>query len=204
MKRGATFLVLIAAGFMACGAADEYRPRSGDIVFQTSRSAQSVAVQKATKSAYSHMGIVYVRGGEPYVYEAVGPVKLTPLSEWIERGLRGHFVARRLREAEEILTVAALERMLAVGRTFDGKPYDLYFEWSDDRIYCSELVWKIYKRALNLEVGKLQVIAEFDLSDPIVQSKFQERFGGPPPPQEVVVSPAAIFSSPLLVTVFER
>src|SRR5437867_163185 len=27
-------------------------------------------------------------------------------------------------------------------------PYDLTFEWSDDKIYCSELVWKVYERAL--------------------------------------------------------
>ena len=48
-----------------CGAGADYVPRQGDILFHTSRSAQSVAIQKATGSPYSHMGIVYVRAVEP-------------------------------------------------------------------------------------------------------------------------------------------
>jgi len=94
--------------------------------------------------------------------------------------------------------------MLQVGKQFEGKPYDLYFEWSDDRIYCSELVWKIYKRALDLEVGELQTMQEFDLSDPLVQAKVRERFGETIPKNEIVISPAAIFASELLETIYER
>jgi uncharacterized protein YycO len=101
------------------------------------------------------MGIVYLKNDQPFVFEAVEPVKLTPFSDWIARGEGGHYVVKRLSNARERLTSEALERMLQVGKKFEGKPYDLYFEWSDDRIYCSELVWKIYKRALDLEVGEL-------------------------------------------------
>ena len=150
------------------------------------------------------MGIVYLQEGEALVYEAVEPVKLTPLDSWIERGEGGRFVVRRLEHADEVLTPEALKRMLEVGTTFEGKHYDLYFEWSDDRIYCSELVWKIFKRALEVEVGELQTVNDFDLTDPGVQAKIRERWGGPPPPDEVVISPVAIFNSPNLVTVFQR
>ena len=58
---------------------------------------------------------------------------------------------------------------------FQGKPYDLSFEWSDDRIYCSELAWKIYDRGLGLRVGRLQKLRDFDLSDPAVRQKMKER-----------------------------
>ena len=34
----------------------------------------------------------------------------------------------------------------------NNKDYDLYFEWSDDKIYCSELVWKIYKNGADIEL----------------------------------------------------
>ncbi len=132
----ALFLVL----FADCGAAPAYVPKSGDIVFHTSRSSQSVAVQRATRSKYSHMGIVYVEGGKAFVFEAVQPVKRTPLAEWTRRGDGGHFVAKRLRDADSVLTPANLERLKSEGRRYQGKAYDLYFEWSDDRIYCSELV----------------------------------------------------------------
>lgn len=180
-----------------------YHPANGDVVFHTSRSAQSVAIQRATGSEYSHMGIVYVDDdGRAFVYEAVEPVKATPLEEWIERGEGGRFVAKRLRDAEQVLTPRALRRMREVGEGFRGRHYDLYFEWSDERVYCSELVWKIYQRALGIEIGERQTIREFDLSHPAVQAKIRERWDGPPPPDEVVVSPAAMFASPRLVTVY--
>ncbi len=185
-----------------CGSSSKYHPQSGDIIFQTSRSSQSLAIQRATKSRYSHMGIVYLHSGSPFVFEAVEPVKLTPLREWVERGNGGHYVVKRLTMAKRILTDQALRKMLQIGETFEGKHYDLYFEWSDDRVYCSELVWKIYKRALGMEIGSLQTMNDFDLSDPVVQAKLIERFGQSVPLDEKVISPAAMFASDQLMTVY--
>ncbi len=195
---------LIAFLATACAAKQPYAPHDGDIVFQTSRSAQSAAIQRATHSPYSHMGIVYLRNGAPFVFEAVEPVKLTPLEVWVKRGRGGHFFVKRLRDAAQVLTPTAIRRMVEVGRTFEGRHYDLTFEWSDDRVYCSELVWKVYERALGLRLGELQTIGEFDLSDPLVEAKVRERWGGQPPADEPVISPAAMFGSPLLVTVYTR
>jgi len=202
MRRLVPLLILLVG---SCGGSrgSTYAPANGDVVFQTSRSAQSLAIQKATGSAYSHMGIVYVENGEPYVYEAVEPVKSTPLAEWVARGEGGRFVAKRLRDADRLLTPDALRRMREVGDALRGRHYDLYFEWSDERIYCSELVWKIYHRALGVEIGRLQRMRDFDLSDPVVQAKIRERWSGPPPEDEQVISPAAMFASEWLVTVFE-
>ncbi len=197
-------MLLILLCLPGCASTDEYEPQNGDIIFHTSRSSQSLAIQKATKSKYSHMGIVYLKDGQPFVFEAVEPVKLTPLREWILRGEDRHYTVKRLADAEEILTPQALKRMWEVGKSFEGKHYDLYFEWSDDRIYCSELVWKIYKRALDLEIGQLQTMKEFDLSDPWVQAKVRERFGDSVPENEIVISPAAIFSAKRLVRVHEE
>ena len=186
----------------SCGTG--YVPRNGDIIFHTSRSAQSEAIQKATNSPYSHMGIVYVREGRALVFEAVEPVKSTPLNEWIARGVGGKYVVKRLRNADRLLTTDALARMREVGEAFQGQPYDLYFEWTDDRTYCSELVWKVFQRGLGIELGDLQCMSEFDLTDPLVRTKVEERWGGDPPPDEIVISPESIFRSDLLVTVAER
>ncbi len=87
------------------------------------------------------------------------------------------------------------------GEKFRGKSYDLFFEWSDDKIYCSELIWKIYKRAANIEIGKLQKLGDFDLSDKQVKQKMQERYGNNFPENEIVISPVAIFDSKLLETI---
>jgi hypothetical protein len=197
-------VVVICVQLTGCFGAGDYEPRNGDIVFQTSRSAQSVAIQLATKSPYSHMGIVYLQDGEPFVFEAVQPVKLTALQPWIERGERGKFVAKRLRDADTALTPSTLQRMRTAGEVLAGKDYDLFFEWSDDRIYCSELVWKIFDRGAGIQVGELETIANFDLSHPTIQAKVKERFGDRVPLDEVVVSPAAIFRAENLVTVYEN
>lgn len=175
--------------------------QNGDIIFQTSNSSQSKAIQLATHSPYSHVGIIYEQKGSFWVYEAVEPVKLTPLKTWIKRGNKGHYVVKRLKNASTILNPEVLKKMKTVGKKYIGKHYDLYFEWSDDKIYCSELVWKIYKEAVDIELGKLQLLESFDLTNNLVQKKLQERYKGKIPLDEKVISPADIFESSQLVTV---
>ncbi len=175
--------------------------QNGDIIFQVSQSSQCIAIQKATKSKYSHCGIIYEEDGKYYVYEAVQPVKVTPLYKWIARGKDGHFVVKRLKNAKELLTTDVLYKMKTVGEQFYGKDYDLVFGWSDDKMYCSELVWKIYKRAVGIEVGQLQHLKEFDLTDDIVMQKLKERYGNSVPMDEIVISPVAVFDSDLLEVV---
>ncbi len=182
----------------------EQKAHNGDIIFQTSISSQSKAIQLATNSKYSHMGIIYENDGEFFVYEAVQPVKLTPLTEWINRGENGHYVIKRLENADQVLTNSTLTKMRQIGEQFNGKPYDIYFEWSDDKIYCSELVWKIYKLAADIEIGQLQNLSDFDLTDDIVKAKMKERYGNNIPMDEKVISPAAMFNSDKLITIEEK
>ncbi len=180
------------------------RLQSGDIIFQTSMSGQSMAIQLATHSKYSHVGIIYQNGEEYFVYEAVQPVMLTPLQDWIDRGVDSSYVIKRLLNANEVLTTQTIGKMKAYGEQFSGRDYDLYFEWSDDKMYCSELVWKIYKEATNIEIGKLEQLATFDLSSELVQQTMKERYPNKIPLDELVISPAAMFNSPLLKTIVSK
>ncbi|HAR46547.1 MAG: peptidoglycan peptidase [Nitrospirae bacterium GWC2_57_13] len=175
--------------------------RDGDIIFQASRSSQSRAIQLATGSRYSHMGIIFILRGKPVVLEAVQPVKLTPFSEWVRRGEKGHYVVKRLKDADQVLTLAVLKKMKALGMSFLGRNYDLAFGWSDERIYCSELVWKVYQRVAGIEIGSLQRLGDFDLSHAEVKKKLRERYGDHVPLDEPVISPAAMFESSLLLPV---
>lgn len=178
--------------------------RDGDIIFQTSRSSQSLAVQRATGSRYSHMGLVFIRDGKPVVFEAAGTVRYTPLDLWVARGIDRHFVVKRLRNAAGLLDAGGLERLRRESGKYAGRPYDLAFGWSDERLYCSELVWKIYRRALGIGIGELQKIKDFKLSEPAVRDKLKERYGDRVPLEETVISPAAMFDSAELVMVMER
>lgn len=174
--------------------------KNGDLIFHASTSNQSRAIQLATGSKYSHCGILYEQDGEWMVLEAVQPVKFTPLDSWIKRGKNGQYAVKRLLD-EKTLTPAKMERMKAVGQEFLGKSYDLAFEWSDDRIYCSELIYKIYDEGAGIQLCPLKKLKDYNLSNPVVQKIVEERYGKNIPFEEWVVPPSALFESDLLVAV---
>jgi hypothetical protein len=176
----------------------------GDIIFHTSRSSQSRLIQEATGSPWSHMGVVFHMDGKPMVYEAVGPVKSTPFKEWTRRGEGGRYVVKRLKDSDRLLMPKNLERLRKVGMAYRGKAYDLRFRFSDEELYCSELVYKMYRNALGIEIGELQRFSDFDLSDPAVRSELKRRYKGGFNPSETLITPEAMYRSPLLETVVDR
>jgi hypothetical protein len=196
-----TGVLALAANLFFMAASHAAPLKDGDIIFHTSRSSQSRAIQNATHSPYSHVGVVFHRDGKPFVFEAIATVRYTPLAQWVGRGEGGKYVVRRFKAG---LTAAQAKKLRAAASRYEGKPYDLYFEWSDERIYCSELVWKMYRDALGIELGKLQKLREFDLADPAVKAKMRERYGKNVPLNEPVISPGTQFDSPLLRTLPPR
>lgn len=204
------YLLLVIATLSTCKAkqaqeiAEKLDFKSGDIIFQTSKSEQSNAIQLATNSKYSHIGLIYKDSTEYLILEAVQPVKLTPLHEWIAQGENNHYVVKRLKTEVKDLSENDIAKMKALSKTYLGKNYDVYFEWNNKAFYCSELVWKIYKRATHVELCKTKKLKDFALSDPIVQEKLKERYGKKIPGSQKVVSPGDIFNSELLETVYEN
>ena len=174
--------------------------KAGDIVFQSSLSGQSHAIQLATKSRYSHCGILLEKDGTLQVFEAVQPVKFTPFEQWIRQGDNQHYVVKRLKDPS-LITDEVVDEMGKEAKQLEGKNYDIYFGWSDETIYCSELVWKLYQRTTNLELGELKPLGSYDLSHPVVKKILQERYGKKIPTDEQMISPGAIFDSELLQTV---
>ena len=82
--------------------------KNGDIIFHTSKSSQSKMVQLVTDSKLSHCGIIFYTKGKPYVFEAVQPVKMTPLQEWINRGVGRKYIVSRVKTP---LTESQLKEM---------------------------------------------------------------------------------------------
>lgn len=173
--------------------AENHEIKEGDLIFQTSLSGQSRAIQLATHSQYSHCGIIHLNGNDYFVYEAVEPVKWTALNKWIARGQNEHYVIKRLKNADQVLTPPTLTKMEQIEEAFKGKHYDLYFEWTNDKMYCSELIWKVYKEATGLEVGKLEKLKDFDLTSKPVKQKMKERYGDNIPFDETVITPVSIY-----------
>lgn len=143
--------------------------------------------------------------GRWLVLEAVQPVKLTPLAAWTARGAGGHYVLKRLKNADAALTPDVLERMRRLGLGMLGRAYDRQFRWSDAKLYCSELVWKLYRRGAGITLCKPQHFRDFNPARPSLAGEAARRYGkNMPPPDEPVVTPAALYDSPLLRIVREE
>ncbi|MGL5632851.1 MAG: YiiX family permuted papain-like enzyme, partial [Azovibrio sp.] len=65
-------------------------------------------------------------------------------------------------------------------------------------------VWKMYRKATGLEIGRLQQIKDFNLDAPEVQLKMKERYGNRVPLDHPVISPVAMFNDPQLQTLEVR
>ncbi|MDR1607468.1 MAG: hypothetical protein LBT38_03565 [Deltaproteobacteria bacterium] len=170
--------------------------KDGDILLQAVDTFQTLALTLATGSQYTHTGVVYWRDGQVFVYEALANVTLTPMAVFVARA-KGDLLQYRLKDPS-LITGQALAKMIEVGNVFDGKPYDFKFLWSDEQIYCSELVYKIYQRGLGLELVPLRPFKDYDLTHPVVKALIEKRFGQNPPLGELAVAPADFLNSPYL------
>jgi hypothetical protein len=149
------------------------------------------------------MGIILTHDGRRMVFEASDVVRFTPVNVWVKRGKGSRYAVKRLKNADALLNAFTVEKLQNVAARFEGRPYDQYFDWSDDRLYCSELVWKIIDRALGVEVGSLQKLSDFHLEDAVVKAKLEERYGDATPLDESVISPEQMYRSELLETIYE-
>ncbi len=129
-----------------------YLPHAGDLVFQSLPHNEVIdAIEGASGSPYSHCGIVVDVDGDWKVLEAVGPVKETPLAEWIAQGRERKLAVHRLKPKFR----RHIPKMIEGARRFLGKPYDIQYELDDAKIYCSELIYKGWLYATNEPLGKL-------------------------------------------------
>jgi hypothetical protein len=178
--------------------ADEPAVEPGDLVFQTSRSTQSRFIQRATSSPWSHVGIVDVGPGGPVVIEALGKVSRTSWRAFRARGADGRVLVLRARG----LSAAARASAAGAARAFLGRPYDARFGWSDDRIYCSELVVKAYAHGPGVRLGALERLGSLRIEglEPVIAA----RWGGPVPRDLRLVTPARVAADRSLGVVYGR
>jgi len=196
------FLLLLWGLFGFAANAGKEKPttitlKNGDMLFIVNPSGQGKAIQLATHSKYTHIGIVFIENGKTMVYHAVEPVKKSTLNEFVSMSADGTYEVKRLKD-QFLLTDAVVASMLKAAQGDLGKHYDLGFSWDDEKLYCSEFVWKLYKRVLNIDIGLLKPLKSFDLTHPAVKAKLQERYGNNIPMNENMISPGDMFASILV------
>jgi len=177
--------------------------QDGDVIFQSSYSKQSQAVEIATNSKYSHCGIIFIENNVPYVYEAVQPVGKRKLADWISSGVDQTCVIKRFKGIDT-LSKKSLLRMKEYAASQFGKNYDGYFSWSDKEMYCSELVYKTYKNCINFVLAQPKTLRDFNIDAPVVRKIMQERYGDDIPYDELMISPGQLYDAPSLYTVYNN
>lgn len=157
--------------------------KEGDIIFQTSKSSQSKYIIMATRSQWSHCGIIIEKPDGLYVLEAISTVSLTPYQQWVERG-KGKRVGVRRYTDEPV--------KIKYGK-YLGKPYDFAFKFGNSKWYCSELVYDIYKRQLGVELCEPRPVSNYVISglDKILTKRGIDN-------NQLVVAPSDLYSSKLL------
>ncbi|CAN5629950.1 YiiX family permuted papain-like enzyme [soil metagenome] len=148
--------------------------RSGDLIFHQSKGPQANAILEATGSSWSHVGIIFedkAATGGWLVAEASMPVRVVSLASFIQRGRNQQYRIYRARGFQPS-QVPALRAAVDLEM---GKPYDIYFEWSDTAIYCSELTYKAFMTAASIELGTVQKFSDLKLDGPYVQAMIADR-----------------------------
>lgn len=173
--------------------------REGDIVFSGSARGQGEAIIAATGSRYTHCGIVFFDEGRAFVLEAVQPVRVTPLGDFMKRDRSRVFAVKRLRTP---VTPDAYRKAKRWALKQVGKDYDPRFRWDNRDLYCSELVWKVYQKA-GVRLCEPRRFRDYRLDRPEVKRIVDERYGGIDrlPMDEKVVAPSDIAESELLLEV---
>ena len=176
--------------------------KDGDLVFQASQSDQSRYVMLATGSRLTHMGLIDVRRDGVYVVEAVQPVKVTTLEAFRSRYDDPRLAVKRIPGLTDVQRSAVVKK----ARTWVGRDYDRRFGWDDATLYCSELAWKAYDYAADVQIAPLGTFDDFALLDTPVGAEFvKRRWGTNGPDREApVVSPADIWRSDATVVVADQ
>lgn len=160
----------------------------GDVIFHKSQSQQAKAITEASASEWTHVGIIVAKNGKWYVAEAIGPVVSTPLKDFINRGKNKEYKIYRFKH----FNAKTMEASLINAIKRQNKAYDIYFEFSNERTYCSELVYKAMLEVTGQEVGTVQKFKQLKLNGPYVKALIKKRLtdtGRELDPEEPIITP---------------
>lgn len=155
--------------------------QEGDVIFHMSTSSQSPLIAIATTSPLTHCGVIVMKGNEPYVLEASSTLKTTPLRTFIKRGRCGAYWIKRPK--------SGIDKSIRYHHLL-GRSYDLAFSFGNNKYYCSELVYDIYKYQLGTELCTPKLMNHYFTLG--MKKKMRQRGINP---NGLVVAPSDLFSS---------
>jgi uncharacterized protein YycO len=203
MYRGLALLFLLLASCTGAKKMTVYEPMEGDVLFQSLPNEPGMdlvdAIEGATESPYSHCGMVLRENDDWWVIEAIGPVKITQIQDYMDRG-RDHKVwAYRFTEENRKHIPAALAAM----KEDLEKPYDARYRFDSEAIYCSELIYRGWKAATGEGLGKVVTLGslKWERYKPVIEAI--EGQGNHPLDREMI-TPRDLAKAPQLKLVYSK
>ena len=140
--------------------------QEGDVVFIESQSSQSPYIKVGTMSKWTHCGVVVNTPQGMKVLEASKTVRLTPFAKFIGSAKNENWTVKRPK--------LKLTKPISYSK-YLGLPYDLEFKFNNGKMYCSELVWLVYKDQ-EIELCKPRKVSSFIFTRiPKVRNLMQKR-----------------------------
>lgn len=170
--------------------------KDGDVIFQSLDNELNRRIAAITESPITHCGIIVVKEDQVWVLEASDYVVLTPIEEWIGRDAKHRFIlSRPVNMGSE-----AIAKVIAEGKSFMGRPYDYQFDWDDEYLYCSELVYKAYKRGAGVELCPFVALGSLNYQGH--EDYIKDLMKGSLPLDRKLITPVDLYRSESLEEVF--
>lgn len=154
--------------------------KTGDIIFQTPIDSLSID---------NKIAIINVDIHGYTILEITDKVQHSALRTWTQSIKK--YTVKRLTNADSIFTEVNIRKFRTERQKFIYKPHDSEYCWSDAKIYDSELIWKTYKRALDIEICKFDTVSNFNKNITDLENSNENHF----------ISPKDIFDSEKLITI---
>ena len=132
------------------------------------------------------------------MFKAIGPVKETSVTAWEMQGRDGRFTVYRLKPKYR----EKIPAFIKAAQSCEGLPYDLHYDMDDTAIYCSELIYKAFRKATGEELGRLQKLSELKWQP--YEAVIKQLEDGTVPLDRVLITPRSMSEAAQLEKVFEQ
>lgn len=165
MKKLAIILLVLLCSSCRQGG-DLSTLREGDILFIETTSFQSKFIKLGMLSIWSHCGIAVDTPEGIQIMEADTTVRILPVEKFIDKSVGKKYIIKR--PEQQLTKPINKDKWL-------GKWYDLKFSFDNDEVYCSELVWLIYKDQGIELCPPIKIKEHIMVRLPMMQEALQER-----------------------------
>lgn len=161
--------------------------KTGDILLLDMDCYSCDLIEKQTNGPFSHSGIVLKLGNQVYVAQALGTVHHLPLQRFLNYSHKPIQVIR-----PKYINYTKRRRLIqSYQANFFNMPFDHDYTWDDEKLYCSEFIYKLLK-----SVYAIEDFAPTPMKYDVNEDGWRRYFGGKEPPHgQLGLSPNDFYRS---------